>query len=60
MEYGNRGSHRVRALGAPTVNKDNGKTFNPMNGLPFHNAQRVIAGPADASAIYVTTFGGSG
>ncbi len=49
--------------GAPNgglwLSKDNGKTFAPMAGLPFRNAQRVTFDPKDDSIVYVTTFGGS-
>jgi photosystem II stability/assembly factor-like uncharacterized protein len=38
---------------------DNGKTFNPIDGLPFSNIQRVEFDPNDERSIYVTTFGGS-
>ncbi|MHC4715819.1 MAG: WD40/YVTN/BNR-like repeat-containing protein, partial [Planctomycetota bacterium] len=41
------------------LSKDNGETFKPIEGLPFHNAQRVAFDPKDDSVIYVTTFGGS-
>ena len=48
---------------APTyglfLSKDNGKTFAPLKGMPFDNAMRVSFDPADASIIYVSTFGGS-
>lgn len=41
------------------LSKDDGRTWKPMTGLPFANAQRVAIDPADAGVIYVTTFGGS-
>jgi hypothetical protein len=41
------------------LSRDNGATFKPMAGLPFSNAQRVVADPANDAAIFVTTFGGS-
>jgi photosystem II stability/assembly factor-like uncharacterized protein len=41
------------------LSKDNGRTFAPMTGLPFANAQRVAVDPDDDGVIYVTTFGGS-
>ena len=41
------------------LSKDNGATWTAMAGLPFANAQRVAFDPADASVVYVTTFGGS-
>ena len=48
---------------APTyglfLSKDNGKTFEPMKGLPIGNAMRVCFDPADPKIIYVCTFGGS-
>ena len=40
------------------LSKDDGQTWKAMS-LPFANAQRVSFDPADASRIYVTTFGGS-
>ncbi|MCY2950925.1 MAG: hypothetical protein NTU53_02990, partial [Planctomycetota bacterium] len=48
---------------APTsglwLSKDHGKSWSPIDALPFANAQRVIIDPADDSTLYVTTFGGS-
>jgi hypothetical protein len=41
------------------LSQDNGKSFRPVEGLPFDNAMRVAFDPADAGRIYVTTFGGS-
>ncbi|MDQ7778434.1 MAG: hypothetical protein RDV41_01840, partial [Planctomycetota bacterium] len=41
------------------LSKDNGSSWTAMGGLPFANAQRVAFDPANANAIYVTTFGGS-
>jgi len=41
------------------LSKDNRRTFAPMMGLPFANAQGVTVDPDDAGVIYVTTFGGS-
>jgi photosystem II stability/assembly factor-like uncharacterized protein len=41
------------------LSRDDGKTWSAFDALPFKNIQRVQFDPADASAIYVTTFGGS-
>jgi photosystem II stability/assembly factor-like uncharacterized protein len=41
------------------LSKDAGKTWKPLEGLPFKNAQRVAFDPDDDSIIYVCTFGGS-
>ena len=38
---------------------DRGLTWTRIRGYNFKWGQRVIADPADASKIYVTTFGGS-
>jgi photosystem II stability/assembly factor-like uncharacterized protein len=38
---------------------DRGETWTRIRGYNFKWGQRVIADPADASKIYVTTFGGS-
>lgn len=41
------------------LSKDNGKTFNPIKGMPFGDCTRVFPDPNNDGAIYVTTFGGS-
>ena len=41
------------------LSTDRGRTFSPVAGLPFRNATRVTADPADPKVIYITTFGGS-
>ncbi len=41
------------------LSKDNGQTWQALNGLPFSNIQRVTFDPSDDNLIYVTTFGGS-
>ena len=41
------------------LSKDAGKTWKPLEGLPFKNAMRVAFDPDDDSVIYVCTFGGS-
>lgn len=41
------------------LSKDNGKTFRPIEGMPFDNAMRVAFDPANGKVIYATTFGGS-
>jgi photosystem II stability/assembly factor-like uncharacterized protein len=41
------------------LSKDAGKTWQALEGLPFHSAQRVTFDPSDDSVIYVATFGGS-
>ena len=41
------------------LSKDNGKTFNPVLGIPFSNVQRIEFDPNDDKVIYATTFGGS-
>jgi len=41
------------------LSKDAGRTWTPLEGLPFRNAQRVAFDPDDPSVIYVCTFGGS-
>jgi hypothetical protein len=41
------------------LSKDNGKSFHPLEGLPFDNAMRITFDPANADIMYITTFGGS-
>jgi photosystem II stability/assembly factor-like uncharacterized protein len=41
------------------LSKDAGKTWKPLDGMPFRNAQRVTFDPNDDSIIYVSTFGAS-
>ena len=41
------------------LSKDAGKTWKPLEGLPFKNIQRIAFDPDDDSIIYVCTFGGS-
>jgi len=41
------------------LSRDNGKSFRPIQGIPFRNIQRVQFLPGDPGKIYVTTFGGS-
>lgn len=42
------------------LSRDNGKTFEAMEGIPFRNVQRVHFLPGgDKGKIHVTTFGGS-
>ena len=41
------------------LSRDNGDSWEPMEGVPFSNIQRVTVDPAAPNVIYVTTFGGS-
>jgi len=41
------------------LSRDDGATWEPFDGLPFSNIQRVHFSPADKEHIIVTTFGGS-
>ncbi|MEK7474797.1 MAG: hypothetical protein AAB152_04090 [Candidatus Coatesbacteria bacterium] len=41
------------------LSKDGGSTWAPFLDLPFSNIMRITLDPTDASAMYVTTFGGS-
>ncbi|UCG55993.1 MAG: hypothetical protein JSU70_14105 [Phycisphaerales bacterium] len=41
------------------LTRDDGRTWEPFEDLPFSNIQRVSSDPSDDSLIYVTTFGGS-
>ncbi len=49
--------------GAPSaglwLTRDNGRTWEAFDDLPFSNIQRVVFDPADDSLMYITTFGGS-
>ena len=41
------------------LSQDNGREWQPFDGLPFANIQRVAFGPTEEPLMYVTTFGGS-
>jgi photosystem II stability/assembly factor-like uncharacterized protein len=41
------------------LSRDNGKTWNAFQRLPFANVQRVEFDPNDQNQMFVTTFGGS-
>jgi photosystem II stability/assembly factor-like uncharacterized protein len=41
------------------LSRDDGRSWQPFQDLPFSNIQRVVFDPANRQAIYVTTFGGS-
>jgi photosystem II stability/assembly factor-like uncharacterized protein len=41
------------------LSRDDGQTWQPLEGLPFSNVQRVAFDPSDEGRMYVTTFGGS-
>jgi photosystem II stability/assembly factor-like uncharacterized protein len=41
------------------LTRDNGRTWEAFNDLPFSNIQRVVFDPTDDTMMYVTTFGGS-
>ena len=41
------------------LSRDDGRTWQAFDGLPFSNIQRVTFDPADEGLMYVTTFGGS-
>ncbi|MHC4095716.1 MAG: WD40/YVTN/BNR-like repeat-containing protein [Planctomycetota bacterium] len=41
------------------LTRDNGRTWEAFNDLPFSNIQRVVFDPSDDTMMYVTTFGGS-
>jgi photosystem II stability/assembly factor-like uncharacterized protein len=38
--------------------RNDGRTWQPFDALPFRNVQRVEVDPADDAHIYLTTFGG--
>jgi photosystem II stability/assembly factor-like uncharacterized protein len=41
------------------LSRDDGRTWQAFDGLPFSNIQRITFDPSDESRMYVTTFGGS-
>ena len=41
------------------LSRDNGKSWEAFDGLPFSNVQRITFDPSDDNVMYVTTFGGS-
>ena len=41
------------------LSRDNGRTWEASNDLPFANIQRVVFDPSNDNQMYVTTFGGS-
>lgn len=41
------------------LSRDNGRSWQPFDGLPFSNIQRVAFDPFDDARMRVTTFGGS-
>jgi hypothetical protein len=41
------------------LTKDNGRTWEAFDELPFSNIQRVVFDPSNENLMYVTTFGGS-
>jgi len=41
------------------LSRDNGNTWESIDGIPFANVQRITFDPADHNVMYVTTFGGS-
>jgi photosystem II stability/assembly factor-like uncharacterized protein len=41
------------------LTRNNGRTWEAFNDLPFSNIQRVVFDPSDNTLMYVTTFGGS-
>jgi hypothetical protein len=41
------------------LSRNDGRTWQAFDGLPFANIQRVVFDPADESRLFVTTFGGS-
>ncbi len=41
------------------LSKDDGVSWDSMDGIPFSNVQRVAFDPANENVIYATTFGGS-
>jgi photosystem II stability/assembly factor-like uncharacterized protein len=41
------------------LSRDNGRTWEPFDNLPFSNIQRVAFDKSEDNLMYVTTFGGS-
>lgn len=41
------------------LTRNNGRTWEAFDELPFSNIQRVVFDPSDHTLMYVTTFGGS-
>ena len=41
------------------LTRDNGRTWEAFDDLPFSNIQRVVFDPSNDALMYVTTFGGS-
>ncbi len=41
------------------LSRNDGKTWEPFDKLPFSNIQRIEFSPSDRGRIHVTTFGGS-
>jgi len=41
------------------LTRNNSRTWEAFNDLPFSNIQRVVFDPSDHDLMYVTTFGGS-
>jgi len=41
------------------LSRNDGDAWEPIEGLPFSNIQRVTVDPANPDVIYVTSFGGS-
>ncbi|MGE5294864.1 MAG: WD40/YVTN/BNR-like repeat-containing protein, partial [Solirubrobacterales bacterium] len=41
------------------LSRDDGRTWQAFDGLPFSNIQRIAFDPSDGDRIYATTFGGS-
>jgi hypothetical protein len=41
------------------LSRDDGRSWQAFDDLPFANIQRVVFDPADPDRMWVTTFGGS-
>jgi len=41
------------------LTRDNGRTWEAFDDIPFSNIQRVVFDPTNDAVMYVTTFGGS-
>ena len=41
------------------LTRNNGRTWEAFDDLPFSNIQRVVFDPSDDDLMYITTFGGS-